>query len=174
MRSIKFISASLLVTVMSLFMFSVISVAAGAKKTYVVKKGDTLWWICQKSFKDPVYYKTIVDINQIRNPDQIFPGQKIVLPYWNEKKVESFKEYTHKNNNYTFSVSEKRRNEIKVNIKLKSKGKKKSDVLVVNNKGIVRNCNYVLISEFKKHPAYFMLPEKVREQIFRATQVPAV
>jgi len=45
--------------------------------TYMVKKGDSLWKIAQK-------YKTTVDelvkLNKIKNPDLIYPGQKLKVP----------------------------------------------------------------------------------------------
>ncbi len=43
---------------------------------------DTLWWISDKWYKDPVLWPSIYEINkaQIHNPDLIFPGQRFDIP----------------------------------------------------------------------------------------------
>jgi LysM repeat protein len=43
---------------------------------------DTLWWISDKWYKDPVLWPSIFEINkaQIRDPDLIYPGQKFDIP----------------------------------------------------------------------------------------------
>jgi chemotaxis signal transduction protein/nucleoid-associated protein YgaU len=46
---------------------------------YIVKKGDTLWDICERFTGDPFNYPRGASDNRIANPDLIFPGQKIEL-----------------------------------------------------------------------------------------------
>lgn len=47
-----------------------------------VIKGDSLWWISDKWYKDPVLWPSIYEINHgiIKDPDMIFPGQKFDIP----------------------------------------------------------------------------------------------
>lgn len=48
-------------------------------KQYTVKKGDTLWNICKKHLGDGQKYKEIAKLNNIKNPDLIYPGQVLRL-----------------------------------------------------------------------------------------------
>jgi nucleoid-associated protein YgaU len=50
--------------------------------TTIVAGGDTLWRISLATYGKGERYSVIYDANrnQIRNPDRIFPGQKIVIP----------------------------------------------------------------------------------------------
>lgn len=43
---------------------------------------DTLWWISDKWYKDPVLWPSIYEINkaEIKDPDLIFPGQAFDIP----------------------------------------------------------------------------------------------
>ncbi len=52
----------------------------GSGKTYVVKKGDTLWAIAQRTYGDGKQYRRIVAANPNIKGDRVFAGQKIVLP----------------------------------------------------------------------------------------------
>ena len=63
------------------------SIADGSKvggddEFYVIQKGDTLWKIAEKAYGDGSKYNRIVDVNRevIRDPNKIFPGQKIRIP----------------------------------------------------------------------------------------------
>lgn len=48
---------------------------------YIVKRGDCLWNIAKKFYKNGSEYKRIVRANpQITNPHIIYPGQKIKIP----------------------------------------------------------------------------------------------
>jgi len=49
---------------------------------HTVVPKDTLWWISDKWYKDPVLWPSIYEINksEIRDPDRIFPGQKFDIP----------------------------------------------------------------------------------------------
>lgn len=56
-----------------------------APKTYVVKKGDTMWGIAQKYLHTPAYWPEIWDKNQrIRNPHLIYPGDILHFGYVKE------------------------------------------------------------------------------------------
>lgn len=48
-------------------------------KTYTVKAGDTLWNICKKQLGDGSKYKEIAKLNNIANPNLIYPNQKLRL-----------------------------------------------------------------------------------------------
>jgi len=49
---------------------------------HTVATKDTLWWISDKWYKDPVLWPSIYEINktEIKDPDLIFPGQKFDIP----------------------------------------------------------------------------------------------
>ncbi len=47
---------------------------------YVVKAGDTLWKIAEKTYKSGFNYKDLVAYNKIQNPSNIEVGQEILLP----------------------------------------------------------------------------------------------
>jgi nucleoid-associated protein YgaU len=57
-------------------------VAASKTATTVVAGGDSLWRISLAKYGKGDQYSAIYDANrsQIRNPDRIFPGQRIVIP----------------------------------------------------------------------------------------------
>lgn len=47
------------------------------RDTYVVEPGDTLWRLARRY---GVPLKTLIDANQLENPNLIFPGQVITIP----------------------------------------------------------------------------------------------
>lgn len=51
-------------------------------KTYVVKSGDTLWGIAKAYYGNGAEYPKIFNANRniIKNPNLIYPGQKLVIP----------------------------------------------------------------------------------------------
>jgi LysM repeat protein len=52
-------------------------------KNYTVTKGDTLWDISNKELKDPFLWPKVWKENpEIKNPDLIYPGQKIRIPLY--------------------------------------------------------------------------------------------
>jgi LysM repeat protein len=57
----------------------------GALKTvYVVKKGDSLWWIAKYRdiYNDPYLWPILYDANNkvVKNPARIYPGMKLQIP----------------------------------------------------------------------------------------------
>ncbi|MBE3585912.1 L,D-transpeptidase family protein [Desulfofundulus thermocisternus] len=49
----------------------------GSGQEYVVQPGDTLWQIARR-FDVPLF--TLIELNSLANPHEIYPGQVIVLP----------------------------------------------------------------------------------------------
>jgi hypothetical protein len=58
-------------------------IAENNEAEYMVKKDDTLWDISTEKLKDPFLWKELWKENkeQIKNPDLIFPGQKLRIPH---------------------------------------------------------------------------------------------
>jgi len=58
-----------------------------ASEEYIIKKGDTLWDISGRKLQDHFLWPKIWQINpQIKNPDLIYPGQRIMIPMEEELK----------------------------------------------------------------------------------------
>lgn len=53
---------------------------APSAKSYTVVKGDTLWAIAKKYLGDGTRYKELATLNNIPNPNKIYPGQLVKLP----------------------------------------------------------------------------------------------
>lgn len=52
----------------------------GTPKTYIIKKGDTLWGVSERFLKDPQYWPNLWSNNEyVTNPHLIYPGQKITI-----------------------------------------------------------------------------------------------
>ncbi len=49
-------------------------------KKHFVKRGDNLWNICKRYYKDPWYYPNLAEQNQINNPRLILAGTYIIIP----------------------------------------------------------------------------------------------
>lgn len=49
-------------------------------KTYIVKSGDTLWKIAKLQLGNGNRYSEIATLNNLKNPNLIYPGQKLKLP----------------------------------------------------------------------------------------------
>jgi len=49
-------------------------------KTYTVKSGDTLWNISKKNLGNGGKYSEIASLNDLSNPNLIFPGQVLTMP----------------------------------------------------------------------------------------------
>ncbi|HAJ25754.1 MAG TPA: peptidoglycan-binding protein [Syntrophus sp. (in: bacteria)] len=58
--------------------------SSGATTVYVVKKGDSLWFIAKYKdiYGDDYLWPIIYNANkaQIKNPNRIYPGQKLIIP----------------------------------------------------------------------------------------------
>eukprot|EP00831_Metopus_contortus_P080246 TRINITY_DN8170_c0_g1_i9.p1 TRINITY_DN8170_c0_g1~~TRINITY_DN8170_c0_g1_i9.p1 ORF type:complete len:253 (-),score=35.34 TRINITY_DN8170_c0_g1_i9:343-1101(-) len=54
-----------------------------SNKTYTVKKGDCLWNICKQYLGNGSKYNEIAKLNNISNPNLIYPGQVIKLGQYN-------------------------------------------------------------------------------------------
>lgn len=53
----------------------------GLASAYIVKRGDTIWDLSGQELRDPFAWGMIWQANpQVKNPHQIFPGQKLNLP----------------------------------------------------------------------------------------------
>src|SRR5262249_28058261 len=57
-------------------------IAVPEGRRYVVKTGNSLWWIARRTYGDGVQYTVIYSANRghIRDPNLIYPGQVFVLP----------------------------------------------------------------------------------------------
>lgn len=44
---------------------------------HIVVKGDTLWHIARRYLNDPWYFKELAKLSNIKNPDLIYPGNKV-------------------------------------------------------------------------------------------------
>lgn len=53
---------------------------APSVKSYTVVKGDTLWAIAKRYLGDGSKYKELATLNNIPNPNKIYPGQVVKLP----------------------------------------------------------------------------------------------
>jgi len=63
-----------------------------ADELYVVKRGDTLWDICEKYYQDPFLWPKLWQINpQITNPHWIYPGDVLCLKETPEALIEATK-----------------------------------------------------------------------------------
>lgn len=70
-----------LIIVLSMFVFSSVFAQEMEYKDYLVIKGDTLWDISAKEIVDPFLWPKIWKENpDIKNPDRIYPGQKVRIP----------------------------------------------------------------------------------------------
>ncbi|HOF04078.1 MAG TPA: LysM peptidoglycan-binding domain-containing protein [Syntrophales bacterium] len=69
--------------------------SAGAVTEYVVKKGENLWWIAKYKdiYNDPYLWPVIYKANkdQIKNPNRIYPGQRLKIPRSGLKETEIIK-----------------------------------------------------------------------------------
>lgn len=55
-------------------------VMVGAYKSYIVKEGDTLLKISRNYYQDAAHVEEIRQLNQIEDPDYIYPGMVLRLP----------------------------------------------------------------------------------------------
>ena len=50
-------------------------------KNYTVQSGDTLFGIAAREYGDGDLYPVIARMNNLANPDLIFAGQELLVPY---------------------------------------------------------------------------------------------
>lgn len=70
-----------------LLFFLLMSYSAAAQtpeyKDYTIQKGDTLWNISNRELKDPFLWPKVWKENtEIKNPDKIYPNQRIKIPLY--------------------------------------------------------------------------------------------
>ncbi len=91
----KKIAVSSFIIRLAVFLIAILlPVAALLAGEYTIKQGDTLWDISEERMKDPFLWKKLWKANpHIKNPDLIFPGQKLNIPgEAAEKKKEEIRE----------------------------------------------------------------------------------
>lgn len=49
-------------------------------KLIEIKKGDTLWHLCQEHLKDPLRWRELSKYNDFTNPHLIYPGEQLRIP----------------------------------------------------------------------------------------------
>lgn len=49
------------------------------KHIHIVVKGDTLWHIAKRYVNNPWRYPELARLSKIKNPDLIYPGDKVVI-----------------------------------------------------------------------------------------------
>ena len=56
--------------------------SASRARIYTVVSGDTLWRIAERMYGSGSHYMKIFEANNgvLKDPDQIFPGQELVIP----------------------------------------------------------------------------------------------
>jgi hypothetical protein len=54
--------------------------SADLTKSRIVKQGESLWTIAAKEYGDPADWRLIAEANNIDNPRQLTPGQRLVIP----------------------------------------------------------------------------------------------
>ncbi len=58
---------------------SAMDVTRTRKYIHIVVKGDTLWHIAKRYVNNPWRYPELARLSKIRNPDLIYPGQRIII-----------------------------------------------------------------------------------------------
>lgn len=61
------------------------SLSVRKQVVHVVVKGDTLWHIAKRYIKDPFKYPELARLSKIKNPDLIYPGNKVIIIIENKK-----------------------------------------------------------------------------------------
>ncbi len=58
---------------------------ASKKIIHIVVKGDTLWHIAKRYVRDPFKYSELARLSKIKNPDLIYPGNRVIIFIKNNK-----------------------------------------------------------------------------------------
>lgn len=56
-------------------------IVEGNKIVHIVTPGNTLWFIAMRYIKNPYRYPDLARLNNIKNPDLIYPGEKVIIQY---------------------------------------------------------------------------------------------
>ena len=56
------------------------------KIIHVVTPGNTLWFIAKRYIKNPYRYPELVQLNKIKNPDLIYPGDRVIIQHIGKRK----------------------------------------------------------------------------------------
>lgn len=56
-------------------------VVVGNKIVHVVTRGNTLWFIAKRYIKNPYRYPELARLNKIKNPDLIYPGDRVIIQH---------------------------------------------------------------------------------------------
>lgn len=76
---------------LAVMLFAVLALFGTAEaKEYTVKRGDTLWGIAYKTWGTGKLYKAIASANGIKNPNKIFPNQKLIIPSVGKIEIKNF------------------------------------------------------------------------------------
>jgi len=51
------------------------------KIIHIVTHGNTLWFIAKRYIKNPYRYPELARLNHIKNPDLIYPGDRVIIQY---------------------------------------------------------------------------------------------
>lgn len=54
-------------------------VIAGNKIIHIVTPGNTLWFIAKRYIRNPYRYPELARLNKIKNPDLIYPGDRVII-----------------------------------------------------------------------------------------------
>ncbi len=56
-------------------------IVIGNKIVHIVTPGNTLWFIAKRYIKNPYRYPELARLNKIKNPDRIYPGDRVIIQY---------------------------------------------------------------------------------------------
>ena len=72
-------NAIILLTILTVFPLTVLADDDHSIE-FIVKDGDNLYDICEKILENPEDWRWVAMVNRIKNPNRIYPGQKLIIP----------------------------------------------------------------------------------------------